>query len=97
MHVPYPTWFTSLTLDTIDIDATLSEVERLLKEGTTISPALKSLVSILVVSIKLLTNRVGLNSRNSSKPPSSDINLKKQDRKKSQKRAVVNWVMSARR
>jgi transposase len=79
-----------LSLETIDIDATLSEVERLLKEDTTTSPALKSLVSILMVVIKLLTNRVGLNSRNSSKPPSSDINPKKQERKNFQKRAVVN-------
>ncbi|MFT5085365.1 MAG: transposase [Lentisphaeria bacterium] len=79
-----------MSLETIDIDATLSEVERLLKEDTTTSPALKSLVSILMVVIKLLTNRVGLNSRNSSKPPSSDINPKKQERKNFQKRAVVN-------
>ncbi|MGK0442036.1 MAG: serine phosphatase RsbU (regulator of sigma subunit) [Pseudohongiellaceae bacterium] len=35
--------------------------------------------------IKLLTNRVGLNSSNSSKPPSSDLNKKNQDRKKSTK------------
>ncbi|MFT5082999.1 MAG: transposase [Lentisphaeria bacterium] len=78
--------FTSLTLDTIDIDATLSEVVRLFKEDTTISPALKSLVSILIAVIKLLTNRIGLNSRNSSKPPSSDVNPKKQERKKFQKK-----------
>jgi hypothetical protein len=48
--VTYSTWFTSLTLDTIDIDSTLSEVGRQLKEDTTISPALKSLVSILMVA-----------------------------------------------
>ena len=76
-----------MTLDTIDIDATLSEVERLLKEDKTLSPALTSLISVLVVVIKLLTNRVGLNSSNSSKPPSSDSNPKKQVRKKSEKKS----------
>jgi transposase len=72
-------------VDHINIDQTLSEVERLLKDDKQISPALKSLISVLVVVIKLLTNRVGLNSSNSSKPPSSDINKKNQDRKKSTK------------
>ena len=76
-----------MTLDAIDIDATLGEVERLLKEDATLSPALKSLVSVLVVVVKLLTNRVGLTSRNSSKPPSSDSHLKKQARKKSEKKS----------
>jgi transposase len=74
-----------VVLDNIDIDQTLSEVERLLKDDKQMSPSLKSLISVLVVIIKLLTNRVGLNSSNSSKPPSSDLNKKKQVRKKSTK------------
>ncbi|MCZ6802572.1 MAG: DUF6444 domain-containing protein [Proteobacteria bacterium] len=76
-----------MTLDHIDIDATLSEVERLLKEDKQLSPALKSLISVLVMLVKLLSNRVALNSRNSSKPPSSDLNRKKQERIKSRKKS----------
>lgn len=75
-----------MVLDNIDIDQTLSEVERLLKDDKQISPSLKSLISVLIVVIKLLTNRLGLDSSNSSKPPSSDLNKKKQDRKKSTKK-----------
>jgi transposase len=73
----------SVVLDNIDIDQTLSEGECLLKDDKQMSPPLKSLISILVVVIKLLTNRVGLNRSNSSKSPSSDLNKKKQDRKRS--------------
>lgn len=76
-----------MTLEHIDIDATLSEVERLLKEDKPLSPALKSLISVLVMLVKLLSNRVGLNSGNSSKPPSSDRNRKKQERIKSRKKS----------
>lgn len=76
-----------MTLDYIDIDATLSEVESLLKEDKQLSPALKSLISVLVMLVKLLSNRVELNSRNSSKPPSSDFNRKKQERIKFRKKS----------
>ncbi len=71
-------------LDNIDIDATLSEVERLLKDEKQLSPALKSLLPILIILIRLLANKIGLNSQNSSKPPSTDLNGKKNpNRKKS--------------
>jgi len=69
-------------LDNIDIDATLNDVETLLKKDKHVSPALKATISILVVLIKLLTNRLGLNSQNSSKPPSTDKDKKKNNRKK---------------
>jgi len=79
-----------LKLDNIDIDATLNEVEKLLKEDKQLTPALKSMITVLVLLVKLLTNRVGLNSRNSSKPPSTDfdkkINKENPNRKKSGKK-----------
>jgi len=40
-----------------------------------------------VMLVKLLGNRVALNSGNSSKPPSSDHNRKKQERTKSEKKS----------
>jgi len=64
-------------LDNIDIDETLIDVERLLKEDKQLSPALRSVITVLVMVVKLLSNRVGLNSHNSSKPPSTDNNKKK--------------------
>ncbi len=66
-----------MTIDNIDIDATLSDLERLLNEDKNISPALKSTITVLMLVVQLLANKLGLNSRNSSKPPSSDLNRKK--------------------
>lgn len=50
-----------------------------------LSPALKSLITVLIVVVKLLVNRVGLNSRNSSKPPSTDPNRPKDTESKDTK------------
>ncbi len=76
-----------MRIDNIDIDATLSEVERLLEEDKNISPALVSIITVLLLLVKLLTNRAGLNSSNSSKPPSTDNKKLKPTRKKSAKKS----------
>lgn len=55
-----------MKLDGIDIDGTLKELESTLSSEKDISPALKSMVGILILIVKLLTNRVGLNSSTSS-------------------------------
>lgn len=73
-------------LENIDIDETLKEVESLLSTEKNISPALLSMIKIMIMLLKLLTNRIGLNSNNSSKPPSSDPNRLKPTRKKSDKK-----------
>tara|TARA_R110001592_G_C13103460_1_gene744366 strand:- start:36 stop:1451 length:1416 start_codon:yes stop_codon:yes gene_type:complete len=70
-------------LEGIDIDGTLKEIEANLALEKDLSPTLKSLIGILILVVKLLTNRVGLNSQNSSKPPASDPNRLKTSRKKS--------------
>lgn len=67
-----------MTIENIDIDATLERVRNVISEDNELSPAVKSLLEILVLIITLLTNRLGLNSKNSSKPPSTDPNRKKQ-------------------
>lgn len=61
-----------MTIEDIDVTATLAQARELLAKETGLSPAFKSVVELLLVIITLLTNRLGLNSRNSSKPPSSD-------------------------
>jgi transposase len=68
-----------VTIDDIDISSTLEEVEKWLKEDKESSAAMKSIVSVLVIVVKLLINRLGLNSRNSSKPPSTDWGENKKD------------------
>lgn len=71
-----------MKLDNIDIDATLNDIERLLKEDKQVSPTLKATITLLVTLVKLLSNRIGLNSNNSSKPPSTDFNADKNKKKK---------------
>ena len=66
-----------MTLDSIDIDKTVAEVKRFLKEEKGLSPAFVASMELLLVLVSLLINRLGLNSRNSSKPPSSDPNRPK--------------------
>ena len=75
-----------MKLENFDIDETLNEVESLLSTEKNISPALLSMIKIMVTLLKLLTNQIGLNSNNSSKPPSSDTNRLKPTRKKSGKK-----------
>ena len=61
-----------MTVDNIDVDATVKKVHQLLVAETPLSPALRSALEVLLLVVQLRVNRLGLNSRNSSKPPSSD-------------------------
>lgn len=63
-----------MTVDGIDVEATVKKVRELLAKEQGISPALSSTLEVLLLVVQLLVNRLGLNSRNSSKPPSSDKN-----------------------
>lgn len=69
-----------VTINNINIDATLKRVKDLLEKEKELSPAIKSMFELLVLIITLLCNRLNLNSSNSSKPPSSDPNRKKEHR-----------------
>ena len=71
----------SLKIEDIDVDSAIDSVKSLLKEERDLSPALKSALEILLLLVALLLNRVTLNSKNSSKPPSADPNRKKTSRK----------------
>ena len=66
-----------MTINNVDIDATLNKVKLLLKEEKDLSPAVRSMIELLALVITLLVGRLNLNSSNSSKPPSSDPNRKK--------------------
>jgi transposase len=61
-----------LTVDNIDVEATIKKVQQLLAEEAHLSSALRAALEVLIVLIQLLANRLSLNSRNSSKPPSTD-------------------------
>lgn len=54
------------------MDATLKTVQQLLAEEAHLSPALRSILEVMIMLVKLMANRLSLNSRNSSQPPSTD-------------------------
>ena len=76
-----------MTIQNIDIDATLKKVKTLLVEEKELSPTMRSMVELLVLLVTLLANSLNLNSSNSSKPPSSDPNRKKVRKAKGGKKA----------
>jgi transposase len=61
-----------LTVDKIDVEATIKKVQQLLAEEAQLSVALRAALEVLLVLVQLLANRLNLNSRNSSKPDNSD-------------------------
>jgi transposase len=66
-----------LTLDSQSVEATLQEVKALLARETSLSPALRAALNALLALVAALLQRLNLNSRNSSKPPSTDPNRPK--------------------
>ncbi len=70
-----------MTIEDIDVDAAINSVKELLKKEQGLSPALKSALEVLLLLVSVLLKRVTLNSRNSSKPPSTDPNRKKSNKK----------------
>jgi len=66
-----------LKIDDIDVDSAVNSVKELLGKERDLSPALRSALEVLLVLVALLLNRLTLNSKNSSKPPSTDPNRKK--------------------
>ncbi len=70
-----------MTVDSIDVEATIKKVRQLLAEEAQLSVALRAALEVLLKLVQLLANRLNLNSRNSSKPPSSD-RLKKNKNEK---------------
>ncbi len=69
-------------IDSIDVDMAIKNIQKLLEEDKTISNSLKAAISVLLILVKILIDRLGLNSKNSSKPPSTDDKFKKNLKKK---------------
>ncbi len=66
-----------MTIDNIPVEQTLETVKRQIEAEKGLSPALRASLELLLTLVTLLLNRLGLNSRNSSTPPSSDPNRTK--------------------
>ncbi len=76
-----------MKIESIDIEATIKKAQAIVRQDKQLSAATKSIFEILILTISLLANRLNLNSTNSSKPPSSDPNRKKQPKSKTGKKA----------
>lgn len=63
-----------MTVENINVEAAIKRVNDLVAAEKDLSPALKASLEVLLLLVTILTNRLGLNSKNSSKPPSSDPN-----------------------
>ena len=76
-----------MKIESIDVEATIKNTKEMLESDPDVSPALKSAIEVLLMLVTVLINQLGLNSQNSSKPPSSDPNRKKKNKKPGTRKA----------
>ena len=67
----------SVSVGKINLSETLASVEQRLRSDRSISPAVRAMIELLVTIIQLLVAKLGLNSSNSSIPPSQDPQRKR--------------------
>lgn len=75
-----------MKLEKFDITATVKETEKLLENEQGLSHALRANLKVMLLIVTLLAERLGLNSSNSSIPPSRDPNREKKDKGKNDKK-----------
>ena len=76
-----------MTLEQIDINAAIADAEKLLQNDRQITPPVRAVMSVLLLLVKLLMAKAGLNSRNSSIPPSQDQNRKREKKSTGKRKA----------
>ena len=69
-----------MTVDHINVEASIKQVKDLIAAESNLSPALKASIEVLLLLISILENRLGLNTKISSKPPSTVPNRVKKSR-----------------
>lgn len=75
-----------MSVGKINITQTLAKVEDLLRKDRSISPVARAMFKLLVTIIHLLVAKLGLNSSNSSIPPSQDPHRKRESKPKAKGR-----------
>ena len=75
-----------MKLNNIDVEKTIEKARELLEKEPNISPAFKSIFEVVLMLVTILLQRLGLNSRNSSKPPADDKNRKRGSNKSQSER-----------
>jgi transposase len=69
-----------MKIDGIEIDSVIDSAKKLLTEDKSILLALRAAIELIMLVVSLLANRLGLNS---SEPPSTVFDRKKNSRNKS--------------
>jgi transposase len=87
LRLPVTDPFASMKLADINITEIVEQTKNQLQKDTALTPALKMSIELILVVLVLLANRLGLNSQNSSIPPSQDINRKKTPKNNADKSA----------
>ncbi len=70
-----------MTLSSTYIAKSIDKLQAQLELEKDLSPALHSMIEMMILIIQLLVNRLGLNSQNSSKPPSTDTDQEKKNKR----------------
>lgn len=71
-----------MKINKIDVGETIERARALLASEKNISPALLAIFEVLLMLISIMSERLSLTSKNSSKPPSTDSNKGKSENKK---------------
>ena len=66
-----------MTVGTVNIEETIKKIQTEVNRDKTLSPGLIQSINLLIMVISLLVQRTGLNSNNSSMPPSSELGSKR--------------------
>jgi hypothetical protein len=66
-----------LSIGNIDITKAIEDARSALEADSSISKETRAIMNILIIVVSLLSEKLGLNSSNSSKPPSNDPFRKK--------------------
>lgn len=74
-----------MKLNNDNIKETIDNARSLLAKEKNISPALRAIIKLLLLFMRSMLERLSLNSKNSSKPPSTDPNREKPNKQKKSK------------
>ena len=75
-----------MTIGGFNVEQSIKDARRVIDEDKTLSASTRTVFEVLLMVIGLLSDRLGINSKNSSKPPSSDPNREKKPRSRSTKK-----------
>jgi hypothetical protein len=61
-----------LIVNDIGVESTIKTAQQLLAEESQLLPGLRTILGVLIMRVQIMTGRMNMGSRNSSKPPSSN-------------------------